>query len=231
MVMDDLCGFNLFLFRHMLFCSREKKRDTRAQHVHRVQTKNLSTSHKMAETASEHIRLTAIAIAMALSSLALTPHRRASHPEGPSLLFGRVGGSLAPAGRPASERRSPTRPGHGAPKHLRSDANTRTILVVILQRCRARSATGGFARCAGGCPPLVRSRDVCRSSLDGSKLAEGVNKCSANNAAPTLRCQRCGAVDAAPTIRRRRCSANDAASTMQRQLCGADDAVTTMQRR
>ena len=68
----------------------------------------------MAETASEHIRLTAIAIAMASSSLALTPHRRASHPEGPSLLFGRVGGSLAPAGRPASERRSPTRPGHGA---------------------------------------------------------------------------------------------------------------------
>ena len=55
----------------MLFCSC-KKGDTRAQHAHRAQTKNLSPAHKMAETASEYIRLTAIAIAMA-SSLALTP--------------------------------------------------------------------------------------------------------------------------------------------------------------
>ena len=49
----------------------------------------------MAETASELLRRTAIAIAMASSSLTLTPRRRASHPEGPSLLVGRVGWSLA----------------------------------------------------------------------------------------------------------------------------------------
>ena len=42
MVMDDLCGFNLFLFRHMLFCSCEKK-VTLAPSTHTV--RKLKTSH------------------------------------------------------------------------------------------------------------------------------------------------------------------------------------------